>query len=167
MNTSTMHAATGQPLDGVERVTLEPRVIAGLRQRVSLDELSAFFARAIPAVAGELARTGSRPAGPPITVYRHEEALHFDVTVGFPVAEAPASTAALVCEVLPGGPAVRAVHVGSYETLSQTYTELSRWFAERKLPTPDLMWEEYLAGPGSVGESEYRTRIVYPLRLHH
>ena len=147
----------------VERVTLEPRVVVGLRQRLTADELSEFFARAIPAVAGELARAGTRPAGPPVAVYRHEEARHFDVTVGFPVAEPPASIDALVHEELPGGAAVSAVHAGSYETLSQTYAELSRWFARRKLPPPALLWEEYLAGPGSVDESEYRTRILYPV----
>ena len=114
-------------------------------------------------MVGELARAGTRPIGPPVTVYRNERAGHFDVTVGFPVAEAPAFTDAFVREVLPGGPAVRALHVGSYETLSQTYAGLSHWFNQRRLWPPDMMWEEYLAGPGSVAESEYRTRIVYPL----
>jgi effector-binding domain-containing protein len=97
-------------------------------------------------------------------VYRNEQAGHFDVTVGFPVAEAPASTDALVREALPGGLAVRALHVGSYETLSQTYAGMSHWFSQRKLFPPDMMWEEYLAGPGSVDESEFRTRVVYPLQ---
>jgi effector-binding domain-containing protein len=163
MNMSATNAVTEQSMDDVERVTQEPRVIVGLRQRVTVEELSGFFARAIPAVAGELARVGTRPAGPPVTVYRNEEAGHFDVTVGFPVTEAPASTDALVREVLPGGPAVRAVHVGPYETLSQTYAGLSQWFSQRRLLPPGLMWEEYLAGPGSVDESEYRTRVVFPL----
>jgi len=164
MNTLGTNAVAEQPMDDVERVTLEPRVIVGLRQRVALDELSGFFARAIPTVAGELARMGIRPAGAPVTVYRNEQAGHFDVTVGFPVAEAAVSTDALVREVLPGGPAVRALHVGSYETLSQTYAGLSHWFNQRELWPPAMMWEEYLAGPGSVDESDYRTRVVYPLR---
>ncbi|MFI7542457.1 GyrI-like domain-containing protein [Actinoplanes sp. NPDC049599] len=153
--------ATGT--DHVERVTLEPRTILGLRQRVGLDEMSGFFARAIPAVAGELARAGTHPAGPPVAVYRHEQDHHFDVTVGFPVTEEPPSTDALVREVLPGGPAVRAVHVGPYETLTQAYAGLGNWFTQRKLHPPTVMWEEYLAGPGAVNETEYRTRVVYPL----
>ena len=48
MNTSKMSTVTERPMDGVERVTLEPRVVVGLRQRVALDEVSGFFARAIP-----------------------------------------------------------------------------------------------------------------------
>ena len=163
MNISGTNAVAEQPVDGVEMTTLEPCVIVGLRQRVELSEMGDFFARAIPTVTGELARAGTRPTGAPVAVYRHEQAHHFDVTVGFPVAEAPASTAALVREVLPGGPAARAVHVGSYETLSATYAELSRWFTERKLAPPDVMWEEYLVRSGAGDETEYRTRVVYPL----
>jgi hypothetical protein len=59
MNTLGANAVTEHPMDDVERVTLEPRVIVGLRQRVTVDELSGFFAHAIPAVAGELARVGT------------------------------------------------------------------------------------------------------------
>jgi effector-binding domain-containing protein len=162
MTMSGMPAVTDHPVDGVERVTLDSRVVAGLRQRVALTDLGGYFAWAVPAVAGELARAGVHPAGPPIAVYRNEEAGHFDVTVGFPVAEAP-PTDALVHEMLPAGPAARAVHVGSYETLAETYAELSHWFTRRKLLPPAMMWEEYLVGPGSVDESEYRTRVVYPL----
>lgn len=147
----------------VETVTLEPRTVVGLRQRVAVDELSAFFARAIPAVAGELARAGIRPDGAPVALYRHEQGHHFDVTVGFPVHEVPAATETLVREELPGGRAVRAVHVGSYETLPATYSELSHWFAEHRQAPPDTMWEEYLVGPGGADETACRTRIVYPL----
>jgi effector-binding domain-containing protein len=56
------------------------------------------------------------------------------------------------------------VHAGSYETLSETYAGLSRWFAERKLTPPEVMWEEYLVGPEPGDELAYRTRVVYPLR---
>lgn len=147
----------------IERVTLDSRTIIGLRRRVSLDELSGFFADAIPVVAGALARAGTHPAGPPVAVYRHERGRHFDVTVGFPVPEAPDSLNGLVREVLPAGPAVSVVHLGSYDTLPRAYAELGTWFARRGLRPSELMWEEYLAGPGSVDDSEFRTRIVYPL----
>jgi len=152
-----------RPLDRVETVTLQACTVVGLRQRVAVDEIRAFFTRAIPAVSGELARAGIRPGGAPIAVYRHEQGHHFDVTVGFPVTEAPASTDALVREQLPGGRAVRAVHVGSYDTLPAAYTELSHWFVEHRLTPHDVMWEEYLVGPGAADETAYQTQIVYPL----
>jgi effector-binding domain-containing protein len=164
MNGSGTNTVAQRPLDGVEEITLAPRVVVGLRETVAVNELSAFFTHAIPAVAAELARVGTRPAGAPVAVYRHEHGQQFDVTVGFPVDEAPESTEALVREELPGGRAARAVHAGPYETLSETYSGLGRWFAERKLTPPEVMWEEYLVGPESGDELAYRTRVVYPVR---
>jgi len=163
MNGSALQTTAHQPMDAVETITLEPRVLVGQRQRVAVSELGDFFARAIPAVAGELARAGVHPLGPPIAMYQHEQGHRFDVTVGFPVGEVPEFFGDLVREVLPGGPAVRAVHVGPYETLPAAYGELGHWFAQRTLKVPEMMWEEYLVGPGAADESAYRTEIVYPL----
>lgn len=146
----------------IEVEVLTERTVAGLRERVALADLAEFFARAIPAVAGELARQGVAPAGPPTAVYRHEFAHEFDVTVGFPVAEAPTNDA-LVIEKLPAGRAVQAEHVGPYSTLPAIYTRLSRWFSGQKLNPPTVMWEEYLVGPGMAEEFGYLTRVVYPL----
>ena len=36
-------------------------------------------------------------------------------------------------------------------------------FADHARVPPPRMWEEYLVGPGAADESEYRTRVVYPL----
>jgi len=108
MTSSGTNTVAQRPLDGVEEITLAPRTVVGLRETVAVNELSAFFTRAIPAVAAELARVGTRPAGAPVAVYRHEQGQQFDVTVGFPVDKAPDSTDALVREELPGGRAARA-----------------------------------------------------------
>jgi effector-binding domain-containing protein len=141
------------------------RRVLGLRERTSITELAAFFARAIPAVLDELARHNLTPAGPPIAVYRDEHGHQFQVTMGFPVARAPALVPCgpLVMEDLPGGQVVSAEHVGPYETLGGTYAALSEWFTDHKLVPPWMMWEEYLVGPGAAAETAYHTRVVYPL----
>lgn len=151
-------------LTGIEEVTLPARTVVGLRERVAVADLAAFFGRAIPAVAAELAELGAVPAGPPTAIYRNEAARTFEVTVGFPVAGPPPAWHTLIVEHLPAGPAVQAEHVGPYETLSGTYAALGNWFSAHKLTVPRTMWEEYLNGPGSTDEAGYRTRVVYPLR---
>ena len=128
-------------------------------------ELADFFRRAIPHVIAEFARLGLVPAGPPTAVYRHELAQKFDVTSGFPVAGGrPAAAAGLAVADLPAGRAVQVEHTGSYETLPEAYAALGAWFGTYRVRPPDVMWEEYLTGPGAVDESEYRTRVVYPVR---
>ena len=157
-------------VDGV--ATLEPevvdlpagRVVVGLRERVSMPELAAFFGRSVPVVLDEIFRQGIEPSGPPIAIYLHEAGQVFEVTVGFPVDEPEVFRGALVIDELPQGRAVRAVHIGPYETLPETYAALGRWFTDRQVGIPRTMWEEYLEGPEAAsGPSQYRTRVVYPL----
>jgi len=153
----------GPSTDAVVEFTLPASVIVGLRERVAVADLSDFFGRAMPAVAAEFARLRITPVGPPTAVYRHEAGHDFDVTVGFPVAAPSTKAGGLVVETLPAGQAVRVEHVGAYETLPAAYAALSAWFAAHQLTPPDVMWEQYLAGPGDTDESGFRTRVVYPL----
>jgi len=155
-----------EPSVGRPEVRRSPRrTVLGLRERTSIADLAAFFARAIPAVRRELDRHGLTAAGPPVAVYRDERGHQFQVTVGFPVWRVPLVVPGgpLVVEDLPGCRVVTAEHVGPYETLGGTYAALSEWFTGHKLVPPWMMWEEYLAGPGAAAETAYHTRVVYPL----
>ena len=156
---------TGPSTEDVREVTLPARTVAGLREQVAVTELAAFFRRAIPHVIAEFARLGLVPGGPPTAVYRHELGQMFDVTVGFPIVGGlPATGAGLTTAELPAGRAVQVEHAGSYETLPAAYAALGAWFGTHRERPPDVMWEEYLTGPGAVEESQYRTRVVYPVR---
>ena len=161
--TITRESAASREVE-VEVLTLPARPVVGLRERISVPELAGFFDRAVATVLEELFRQGFEPAGPPIVIYRHEESHEFDVTIGFWVEEPHLFADVLVVDQLPAGRVVRALHVGPYETLADTYTVLSRWFGDRQVTTPTMMWEEYLVGPDAVSDpAAYRTRVVYPL----
>jgi effector-binding domain-containing protein len=155
---------SGTPVDRVEELTVPARTVVGLRERVPLTDLPAFFRRAVPAVAAAFARHGLTAVGPPTAVYRHEIARTFDVTVGFPVEWLPWDVGRLFVEHLPAGRVVQAEHVGPYRTLPATYAALSGWFDAHRRVAPDLMWEEYLVGPGAAEDTGYRTRVRYPVR---
>jgi nucleotide-binding universal stress UspA family protein/effector-binding domain-containing protein len=159
----TEEEAMPSATDRIEITVVPARVVAGLRERVAPAHLEAFFRRAVPAVAVALDRVGTGPAGPPVAVYSHEDGQVFDVTVGFPVENEPPASAGLTVEHLPAGRVVRAEHNGPYSSLPATYAALATWFADHARVPPRLMWEEYLAGPQDAEESEYRTRVVYPL----
>ncbi|MCU7729417.1 universal stress protein [Actinoplanes sp. KI2] len=149
--------------DRIEVTTLPARTVVGRRETVAMADLAGFFGRTIPLVAAEFQRHGITPAGPATAVYTNEVHQIFQVTVGFPVDGEPPDIGGLTAEHLPAGRVVRAEHVGPYRTLPSMYAALSAWFADHARVPPSRMWEEYLVGPGTVDESEYRTRVVYPL----
>nr|WP_304999643.1 GyrI-like domain-containing protein [Cryobacterium sp. TMT4-10] len=148
-----------------ERVELEPRTLVGVHETIKMTPMSEFMGRAFGTAAAELGKQGAFPAGPPISMYHGMPTDTVDVTAGFPVAHPVTPTPLVVVETLPGGPAIEAIHTGSYDTLTQTYGELSTWLLEQKLDLAPDMWEEYLVGPDTEPDpAKWQTRIVFPLR---
>ncbi len=43
---------------------------------------------------------------------------------------------------------MEALHIGPYDTLSQTYGELMQWARDQGLRPGSDMWEQYLTDPG-------------------
>jgi effector-binding domain-containing protein len=148
----------------VERVELEPRTIFGVHDVIPSSAMTEFFGRAFAAAAAEMGRQGAFPAGAPVALYHGAPTDTFDVTAGFPVAQPVTPTAEVAVATLPGGSAVEATHVGSYDTLGETYSAISAWLADQKLTPAEDVFEEYLVGPdGEPDATKWRTRIVFPL----
>lgn len=146
------------------RVELAPRTMLGVHEVARMDALTEFMGRAFSTSASELGRQGAAPAGPAIAMYNGMPTDIIDVTAGFPVVQPVESSPDAVVVTLPGGPAIEAIHIGPYETMSQTYTELMSCVAEQKLATSETMWEEYLVGPDIEPDpAKWQTRIVFPL----
>lgn len=158
----------------VERVELAAGRAVGVRAVVPMDHLPDFMERAFGAAASVLARSGIASAGPAVAVYRGDVGASADVTAGFLVADGSASPGQQagrldggdVADVaLPAGPALVVRHVGPYDTLATTYARLEGWVADHGARTAELLWEEYLVGPGDDADPEHWvTRIVRPLR---
>jgi len=70
----------------------------------------------------------------------------------------------VTAETLPGGRAAQIVHVGSYDSMGQTYSRLMAWLAQQELSGGPVMWETYLTEPTSGGDQDTMlTRITWPL----
>jgi len=66
--------------------------------------------------------------------------------------------------VLPAGRAAEAMHVGPYDTLSQTYDEVMRWVQEHGMHPGTDMWEYYLSDPSTEPDpASWRTRVLWSM----
>lgn len=151
--------------------TEEPtRLVALVRSTVRMDELPAFFDRAYRAVPGAVAGAGGAVQGPAIGWYRGMPTDTVDLAAGFPVTglgPGPVGTVDDGVEVveMPGGPAVAALHVGSYDGLPAAWQQVAQWQAANAGPGRGDFWEEYLTEPAPDGDpSRSETRLVVPLR---
>lgn len=136
----------------------------GIRRAVRMDALPEFFDTVFTRIITELSSAGVAPVGAPFARYRGAIAETADLEGGFPVAEPFPASGELVAGTLPATRAVEAIHVGSYETLHETYARLEVWVAEHGHRTIDDMWEVYDSGPASDPDpSTWRTRILWPI----
>jgi effector-binding domain-containing protein len=149
----------------VERITLTPRTVLGVRQQhVRPDAMSEFFGRAMETAYQALQKAGLAPTGPPIAVYRGDPEQGFDVTAGFPIAGPVDAPSGVELMELPSGQAVSTVHTGSYDAMTETYARIGTWMEDQHLTPREPMWEEYLSDPSENPDpATWRTRIVFPV----
>jgi len=134
-------------MNEIRTVELPEQHTAVLRDKVATDELPAFFARAFSATAAVLGQQGQVPAGPPFGLYHGMPTSVVDVEAGFPVATPVAPDGEVVPGTLPAGQAVEAVHVGPYDTMGETYSQVEQWMVGQRLVPGPVVWESYLSDP--------------------
>ena len=145
-------------------VGLEPQEAIAVRGDVALDDLPTFFEQAFATAAAAAEASGVEIVGPPFGFYPETPSDTVVVEAGFPVSAPVETTGDAHRLVLPGGTAVRAVHVGPYETLENTYVELQSWMAEHGHVPAVGMWECYLSDPREQPDpATWRTSIVWPI----
>jgi effector-binding domain-containing protein len=142
-------------------VELRPQEAVAVHGDVPLAELPGFFQRAFGEAAEAARVSGVDIVGPPFGLYPEMPAETVAVEAGFPVS-APADAYGDAHRiVLPGGRAVQAIHVGPYDAMEQTYSELRSWMADQALEPSAGMWECYETDPSQEPDpAHWRTRIL-------
>jgi effector-binding domain-containing protein len=145
-------------------VDLDEQPTAVLREQVALTALPAFFDRAFSTVMAVMGKQGVQAVGPPFALYHGAPTDIVDVEAGFPAAAAVEAADGVRAGILPACRAAEAVHVGPYDTLSQTYDEVVRWLQDHGMRPGGDMWEYYLTDPSAEPDpATWRTRIICPV----
>ena len=148
----------------IELLEVPSETVAGVRAKVPMAQMTQFFGPAFEQVIHAVPEAGGRVSGPPFGWYHGVPTDVVDVSAGFPVAgDVHTPDGGVVIEERPGGRAVVAVHVGSYDTIEATYALVMSWMKEHGLEAREDMWEEYLSPP-TGDPATWRTRIVMPVR---
>lgn len=62
------------------------------------------------------------------------------------------------------GKALKAAHIGPYDTLTDTYTSIMSYIMESNLEINGYSWEQYVSDPGNTPEDELVTFIYFPVK---
>jgi effector-binding domain-containing protein len=140
--------------------------VAVVRRKIGAGDLPTFYPAALGAVAAAVEHAGAAITGPAFGWYHGVPGDEVDIAGGFPVSGL--ADGALESDVVvlqrPACLAAVALHIGSLETLAETYRELEAWLRDRKLDRGEESWEEYLSDPQTQPDpADWQTRIVWPL----
>jgi len=147
------------------QITEHPeQATAAIRGQVPMAELAEFFSNAFSDIMAALRKQGVQPVGPPFGKYYGQPGAMVDVEAGFPVPGIIDPAGNVVPGHLPAGRIVEATHVGSFDTLANTYADIEGFFTEHQLTPSEVMWENYLADPETEQSPEdARTQICWPV----
>lgn len=127
-------------------------------------ELSQLFDRAYGSIMQHIAQLGQPMAGAPYAAYYNMDMSNLELDAGIPTATLLNGAGEIQAKTIPATRAVTAVHVGPYQTLSDTYKVIWEYIAQHGLQPTGVAYEFYVDDPTEVAPEALKTEIVFPLR---
>jgi effector-binding domain-containing protein len=141
---------------------LRPVHTAAVRRTVAEEAVPTTLGRIFDRVLGTLESQGVAPIGPPFAWY-HAQGERVDLEAGFPVETDIRPEGEVRPSTLPAGPTLVAVHVGPFDTLSDTYRLVEERMAELGCLPRDGPIECYLTDAETTAPAGWRTELRQPV----
>jgi effector-binding domain-containing protein len=132
------------------------------------EEIGAALGAAYGRVAMFVSANGLQMDGQPLAIANFWDERGYGFDAGIPVSGTPARGAGPDSPVRMGetygGRVVRAVHVGPYTGLEETYAIVEAFMAAHRLEANGRSWNVFVSDPGNTPEVELKTEIYYPVK---
>ncbi len=132
------------------------------------DEIGAALGAAYGRVAMFISANRLQMDGQPIAINNYWDERGFGFDAGIPVSGTPSRGVGPDSPVRMGetygGRVVRAVHVGPYTGLEETYAVVEAFIVAHKLEANGRSWDAFVSDPGNTPEEELTTEIYYPVK---
>jgi len=149
-----------------DEVTLEAKPALVLAGKTNWDDLYGTFRKAIADLTALATAQGAEASGPPMIrfVSSSDDSVDYEAILPVRAVDKPAASYAPAKPgQTPAGKAMRFVHHGGYDTIEQTYDEITNHLDERSITAEDAFVEEYVRDPATTPETGLATFIyVFP-----
>jgi effector-binding domain-containing protein len=151
----------------LETVTTEPTPMLFVTRTTSVNApaIGTAMQEAFRTLGEFIGRNAVEVVGPPVSVYRDHTATSMTMDVGMPVTDRGLKLASgdIKAGTTPVGTALKALHVGPYDRLRDTYSLINTELHRRGSRMPAMSWEVYLDDPMTTPPAELRTEIYMPV----
>ncbi|MEO1483463.1 MAG: GyrI-like domain-containing protein [Myxococcota bacterium] len=148
----------------IEIIQAQARTLVGIRRKINVTELPAFFAEVLPKTLNWLNEKGIPPASAPMAKWcsMDMETGIADTHAGFFVAAEVDLDGEFTTDQTAGGDVIKLVHQGGYDTMGQSWGRVYGHASELgRAPGPG--WEIYVDDPVEVPADELKTEIYLPI----
>jgi effector-binding domain-containing protein len=146
-----------------------PQPVAGIRDTVPTSDLVQFFADACREIHAYLSEIGVAVTGPPLSIWHSSpgEIPHgFDVETCIPVEHGVPARGRIRPGELAAGTIASTVHEGPYDDMGAAFDAVWSWIEAEGHEPAGPPRDVVLVGPDQTDDpAEFRTAIVYPIRL--
>ncbi|MEM9556235.1 MAG: SRPBCC family protein [Acidobacteriota bacterium] len=151
----------------LERVEVEPQPVIQIGGSSAADAtaVAAAYGQAFGTLMSTLGELEIEAAGSPLVFHTSWDETGYVFDAALPVAEPvelPADSP-VSAGTVPGGPALRVVHVGPYEQLEDTYGLLDAYVEVHGLTVAGRPWDEFIDDPASTPADALRTLVYQPI----
>lgn len=143
--------------------TLQPRILAAVRRRVAIKDISTAFKPALDQVWAFLrTHPGLRTDGHNVFLYHHENPQIMPIDFGVEVVRPFDSDGDVACVTTPAGEAAVVVHRGPYSQLGDAHRALHQWCTANNRRIGAFSMEAY--GDWSEDPAKLETTVEYLLQ---
>lgn len=136
---------------------------AAIKMTRPVSQIGPAMGEAFPKIYHAVVSAGVEPAGMPLTRYFDMGPEEFTFECAIPLPTLFTATSEVEPSSVGGGEAAFTVHVGTYDTIGETWGALTKWVAEQGRTIVGPGWESYVDEPGQVPDSELQTEIYLPV----
>jgi effector-binding domain-containing protein len=149
----------------VEVVNVPARTVLAITSNVTNDQIMEFLQQSFGTIMGIIEANRLKATGAPITIYKGDETtVEWGATAAIPVNRAPAKLPEGIAKLdLPATKAVSVLHIGSYQTASDSYYKVLDYIMANGMEITGDSWEEYLTTPDVEDPMQIQTKIYFPV----
>ncbi len=149
-----------------EEVTLAAKPIIYMQGSANWDTAFETLVDAFKTIYTYLEKQGIKADGAPLTIYTATDDTGFQFQAAVPVASEPANPPQgdLAAGKSPGGPVLKFVHRGSYDSMDTTYEAITNYLDTKGLEAEDLFFEEYVTDPRTTPEDRLVINVYVPVK---
>ncbi|MBX2965664.1 MAG: SRPBCC family protein [Cyclobacteriaceae bacterium] len=150
--------------------TTNPISYIGISSTMSfedIDAISAQMGKSYGELMGVLQKAKVEMTGAPFCLYPRwdEEKKEMDMVCALPVPPDAKLPAKYPVMQIPGGKAVKAIHLGDYHNLEDTHNQVNQYIEYKNLQIIGAPWEVYITDPEmETDTTKWITEVFYPVK---